>query len=1312
MQTDAVSQRITTAAHSNNRQVARPSIIVRDQRIRAWSRAATGGLAYAYAFAICTNAAGEVVRARTLSDGTLDVRYATPGTTITWSANTVAITSKAGYGVTLSGNGTDNLECYYLHTDGVTVKRIVSTDGGHTWATAATVTTLSAQPTNSIVYLASPAANLVFIGDNSSGVTTIQVAIYSGGAWTVPPWDLAGIATNGPVNVYGVGQVTVPFDVIAIGANDYLVAFYTKSPRGYQDAGLYTVRVSNLGAGLTPHWQQIAPLFATNPGLAQIDTVTYPALYLAFPQLQQVGSEYWLTALEISGYVGTNVQTLVTFRSLDGVHWTDRADKFYAATTLLTYDAGGTPTSFTFNNLANGQLVVSGTNVYLFGFDQALYAAASQLCGVDNAAKKLDVSADVLTWDASLPSGGGAGTFNFTLLNPAGVYNNSTILRRGSKVTIQAGYYTASGEEVTNVVTGLIDEVRQSTAVNAGGEIVNSIEVACRDDTKKLQEDGWVPDIFYEYPGPDATHLTQVSDLTALSVFNGTFFAAGGELHGGMLDSTSTLVDNLATLSYPKGADGLFEMQFKCLGAWTSSYVGVALQIANNADYHAVIYDGTNFSLYKATPNAAGASKIFAYALVASIGGQTRQTAAALTVGTAYWLRVAQWHHRVLAWYSTDRQNWTKVIDYAPVPASISYWGVILKGNVSVSPALGVPQQPADAGLSSLLYTTALNDPNPANLGKAMSHFMRVRTGAAGLLRSITVGLTRYGYGANDALYLPDVTVQLWKDYGDGTKPADLSNSANKLYEYTLSPTTIPPLNNGRVSPLSLPVNSAVNLGSNTYYWICAKSAANITTSGGQMLAVPVYLAYMPPGYGSGLSCVFQYNPADLANFYAFAPNPGGAGSAYSMYLLDSYDSSGIVIQQLNHVGGEVPRTLEFVAQDIAAKAGITAFNPDAWLSDAFGAALDTGADGTAHTWNNAPTGTWATGAGVLTGFHASATTWAYLRTNTYLGNKGDVYLSANLTILATAQRAGFLLRANGAPDSFTAAYLVDLKPGSPDLITLSKIVSGTLTTLYATPSLVALPVGQSMRVTLIANAGMVALYVDDNLAAAFWDATITAQGGVGLAVYGNISGGAVAQFDNVRVPDAWPLKKYFAIQARENGKAALDRLIAQDRLVYFMQPSGALRLASFSSRASVDTYGATVTATKRIDSDRFWVSHIQPQGGRFADRFDATLMDSDGRRFKALDFSDAFTDEQAYDDAAVPLRKAKELTLQYTLESAAMPAVEREDVITAVNALDGTNTAFVVSDVGFRFALSRDQVEFDQTLGLRTFVPGYLPFV
>jgi hypothetical protein len=1462
--------RITLAAHQTNQRVAMPSVIAYDYRLRGFARANAGAYTFNDSFDVVMNANGELVRARCAVSGNLEIVYATPSASMTWSANTIGATP-ALHVCALNGAGTNALEVYWLHSDYKTLYRATSSDGGHTWSAGAVVTTLATEQYE--LQMSSPAANLLFFTDDASDGAWVKVGLYSAGAWTISKWDFTNLKTNPILDEFTDAPVRVPgLATQSLGNNEYLLAFYAQAPRGHQNAGIYTVRVSNLVAGQTPHWHQIEPLFTTNPGLSTVGGVTYPTLYLAFPRLQRVGSEYWLTALEASGYAGHDVRHLCFLRSTDGIHWTTRQ---YLAGTDLTYTVSGTPTAFALMDLQNAKVFVSGTRFLICAYDQVFITTATPLCGVTDATNLLpngsfegtfssgiapswsayangsgagtraesadayagnkaqritktdggadrfgvtsntaavgvspfdlsvrikvlsyvagakiylytdfsggpyaqgqlytiqatdvnqwirlsfngaisdstdlcffyvwvqDANADILIDDARIaPATGksldlsayvvppssitesGAGqsaVVSLTVENPNGIFNGSTILRRGAVIEIALGYYTsAAADETMPTIKLLVDEIRQASSLG-DDRIENRLQIQARNLIKLMQDDADKPDIFYSYDAPEHTQLTQINDLTALNVFNGAF-VADGQLTGGLIMVGSSLVDNLAALAHLRGEDGFVELRFKSVpgGAWTNSYVGVALQMQDQQHYYAVLFnyanDSKTFGLYQASPGSSG--KVVAYALVPSVGGETRTTTlgSALAINTEYYLLVGQWHNRVKAFYSTDRINWTKVIDYAPIASEISYFGVIQKGNVTASTAFGEAHQPAEL----LGWNAMLNDMNTANpgglYGKRVRYFVRVKTRQAGVLRSIGLAVLRSVVGVP-----PSAVLKVWKDNGAGTDPADLTNAANLLYAYTFGSYDFPVQQTNSYAPWTVhAVTTLVNLDAETYYWISLESASDISIDGsGSLTQAVLGLRYMPAshnGDGQGLKCRYQYDLTAPANFYDFQPANGGLGSTLSMYLKTSYDASGIEILGLHHSGGEMPRPIEWIANDLCVKAGITAWSPDTWLDDTL-ATFSNGADGSAYTFANNYTGVWAIGGGQLQAYHAALSSWAFLRSNTYYGARGDGFYEVDLTILAASKRAGILWRAAGAPSAFTSAYLIDVSTATLPLITWSKIVAGTLTTLRVMPSLVPIPTNAQFKLNVLANAGAISVYVNECLAGMFWEdgdgfVPITAQGEIGLAVLGNNSGGAVAKFANLRVPDVWKIKGTFDVAENMSWQSALNNLIGKDRVNYFVRASGAMRLASFTRRAVVDTYDSTIVQCVKTDSDRYWASHIRPEGDRFADRFEPVLLDSDGRRFRKEDYTDAYTDEQAYDDAAVPLRAARERTAQYEMTSVAVPAMELEDVIALTNPLDGTSAGqYIVNDRTLTFNLTEDagdELVFSQVVGLRAFV-------
>ncbi len=307
-----------------------------------------------YDVAVIKGGNGNLIRARTLPNNTLEVSTATPGDTITWSATTITQNARAGSGIALYV-ATSTVDVYWMARDGITIRRAQSADDAETWAAAESVGTLSTQVRGDYVFLTAPDANLVIATNNEADGTSLKVFFYDTGAWqTAVSWDYGTqrIGVYEPVITPFGSQYYSPISAIKLATGDYVFCFYGDSPRAYDDIGLYTMRVRNCIYGQTIHWGEIRPIFVTNP--AQITStaiIKKPTLFIAFPKIQIVGSEYWITALEESSFANTSIAHLAYWRSADGIHWSDRQ---YLAGTDLNY----IPTAdFLHSDILFGQIV-------------------------------------------------------------------------------------------------------------------------------------------------------------------------------------------------------------------------------------------------------------------------------------------------------------------------------------------------------------------------------------------------------------------------------------------------------------------------------------------------------------------------------------------------------------------------------------------------------------------------------------------------------------------------------------------------------------------------------------------------------------------------------------------------------------------------------------------------------------------------------------------------------------------------------------------------------------------------------------------
>lgn len=251
--------------------------------------------------------------------------------------------------------------------------------------------------------------------------------------------------------------------------------------------------------------------------------------------------------------------------------------------------------------------------------------------------------------------------------------------------------------------------------------------------------------------------------------------------------------------------------------------------------------------------------------------------------------------------------------------------------------------------------------------------------------------------------------------------------------------------------------------------------------------------------------------------------------------------------------------------------------------------------------------------------------------------------------------------------------YRVVLNPATQKIL----IYDATATLILSIDSLQYIPAAVSFHLTLVNWAKFIYVYINGCLATSCYNADLTTMGYFGLL-------STHTAWTNVRIPDMLPIKPIFDIQANSNALTALKDITDKTKYRYFIRYDGSLRIGSFPNRSSVATYSATVTQAGKVETARYANNQVSAQGGQYAMRFSAEELDKQGkRRVAQLDFTSAFTNEDAYRDSDLVLQQAKEKDSQYTIDNfLADFSLEREDRISVTNPLDGVSSDFVVNDI------------------------------
>jgi hypothetical protein len=353
------------------------------------------------------------------------------------------------------------------------------------------------------------------------------------------------------------------------------------------------------------------------------------------------------------------------------------------------------------------------------------------------------------------------------------------------------------------------------------------------------------------------------------------------------------------------------------------------------------------------------------------------------------------------------------------------------------------------------------------------------------------------------------------------------------------------------------------------------------------------------------------------------------------------YDDGLVKFNAMYYTSAESPKTLDYLVKDVAAKASVLTCTVDSFLTDS----------------------------DLVANWQPSS-----------FGTLGDFVLEADVT----GGPAEVYFRAQTNGDATTGMKVVI---GSTITIYNTNVLKESIASMQAIPT--------TYHLTLSNQTGFIYIYINECLAATYYDSAMPAPGYFGVGV---------ATFTNLRIPDMTSLKPYYVVESGKTALAALDDLIRVGRYHYFMRYDGTLRIGSFLRRTSVDTYYQTIIAANNVQSNRYTVNQLMPQGNYYAMRFAAYELDVAGRRrFKTDSYTDAVSNEAAYLAASNVLAAAREQFSQYSMDSNAVWPAERQDRITVVNPLDGTSQDYVITTLDWQYELQSGKSI--QKTGLRNFV-------
>lgn len=1248
MQTTPKARRITQQAHSfyPTLPIAEQQIVVKDTRLRNWKLSSDGGLTNAAVLKAGLNGNGEIVRIRTLEGspylytGALDIQWATPGDTLSWSGNTITEDAFYGAGVDLWIDGND-LDAFWLDSDELTIKTSHSSDGGHTWGSSSTVFTLSGQGLNVLPQLCAPQLDtLIFtdstVGadDNGNPLTALYVAYKSSGTWQTPVlWDLGGQPLGIEQRVTLPNGQMYPSNIsgMVLSNGSIGISFYGNSFRESFEAGIWLEKVAGLNLSTTDqhlYWAKPLDIWQSIP---IDDDNGATEMFSCFPRIQRVGEEYWIIALESSQQAGHQRYNLAFYRSTDGLVWSDRNYRQGAA-----YDADGdsedtlgayaftnpfiysSSEPFLYTDLIYASLVVTEERTFIIGYDRTFWCPSTVLVGVENPEMALDISDLTYAWDVDLPQAPSAGQATYNLGTIPKDWEGKDILtsHRGVIIEQMAGYLTSEGDELITLGKFHVDNINQTTSLGEESGVVTALD-------NTLLMDRYKSPIDWEFFGP--TQISQVGfcDTTMFNTIYGSYYTSvAGNLKSGNITSQDNFRDDAGAINMTNPDGGILITRFRCDRTWDNNHVGIAFDGRDQGDgddnkkFWAVFYNRLHnrWALYQAEPRAnPNRVKLYRYRLIYT-GDE-----ALLNAHQAYWLRIAVYHSHVMVWYTTNNDlipdpTWIKVLDYtAPsTPATavmqcrIGWWGLLGSARTTPSGALG--QLSSRGGMQDLSDGSG----NPRIVA------LHVKLGPApSVLRRVNVALTQEN---TSSVPMPDANIFLVG--GDASDPFDMTDDDNILFQANASALFF----GAHDSPTWKGLNNKPNprlvkLDAEQDVWIAV--SFNDALVAGQSYKY----ASGAIDLGSGAT---RYSDDGGQTWNSF----GEFGNNLCACIEVEYFAGLVKFSRLYFGGAEPTYTIEGLAHRIASKSEVLDISPDDFLN----------------------TGDLVLGADNI-----------YWQPESF-GKIGTLVLDADVDTIGSpySRIARVIVGSTTTTVGDLDGFIVEIDPDTQDI---SFYQPGNVLFMQ-TQSLCW--IGDSFHVQVVNQNGFLYVYLNETLASNCPLDNIGIPGYVGVDSLG-------ATWINVRIPDLTQIVQYWNIQTNESALSSLQKLVAKpapgiiQRGRFFIRYDGSLRISSFSRQEVTDEYFDTILSTSKAESQRNNVSQIRQSQNFYADHTDPVELDTDGVIFDQRDSSNARTDEDAYTDSTLEFIASKQQQILPSFEHTAVMTPEREDLIGITSPTDET---------------------------------------
>lgn len=1255
MQTSAIAERLTEIGHAASAvlPVALNQIIVDDQRLRDWHLAADGGLDYATCIVAKLNGDGEIVRIRTtgstyLSPGVLDIRYAMPDIAITWSSNAIVADAFYGSGVDLWVEDNE-LDAFWLDADGVTIKTAHSSDGGHTWGAQSTVVTLPAQGTAVQPQLCAPMADCVVYSDSTVGedennnpLTALYMTLKVSGSWITPVlWDLGGqpLGIEQPVVLPNGEYYPSNLSGLQLADGRLELAYYGRQLRESFEDGVWVQRVGNVDVASTAQHLHWAHPQEIFQTIGVDNLNETTQIFEAFPRLQPIGSEYWVVALESSEFAGHERYYLAYHRSADGKHWSDR-----------------------YTNQGAASDDFQGAHVYTVN---DAYSTEAPFLLTDLIYANLVVTADytfIVGFDKVFycPS-----TTLVGVTNPARQLDLTPYVAQWS-VNLPAAPTSASatyqcepldselltarrGVRILHKAGWWTDYLNSDEFLDIGQFWIDGLKQHTEAGRNEVSIDGidstmlldrWKADVFWEYQGPRQMAFDVFCDLIPFIIVQGSMTTTqGGRLMSGIVNKNDNFRDDIAALNIEEAGDGFVTCALRCDRTWDNNHAGIVMQ--GKA--------GDNKNFWAVLYNKVNGCFSLHQAIPRPNVNRTKlyKYRAAVAVSGpvnldathTYWFKVGLWHGHLMAWYA-DNADASNFINVLDYTSPAAPVNSVLPCRIGWWGLVGTQRVEPSGALGQLASDGGMQDLSDGLLHPTIVA-LRVHLGDdPSIVRRLAVAITQENTA--DAP-MPDASIILAS--GSDTEPDDLTDEDNVLFASDASALHFSAHDSPNwVGAQSRPNPSRVRLDAFQDVWVCVTFNNDLVS--GQ--------SYKYASSTTGGTSMISY---DNGQTWSTAP------AVLAAALEVEYLNGRVKWINLAYGSGENTNCLEELSHQFASKAGVLDISPDSFVTNS---ELVLGADDI--LWQPA----------------------AY-------GVIGDMIMDADVeggTIYTTSARVLFGSTAVGMGDSDANIVEIDWGNQLISFYTYGNTLVEQISSLQYIP--------QNFHVQVAVQNGFAYVYINECLAAQRFNANFQEAGYFGVDSLG-------ATWSNLRIPDLHALVDYASIEATESALTALQRIVAKPapgapaRARFFIRYDGSLRIASFAHGSVVDTYADTLITADKDETAQYVITRIVPQGARYAMRIDPVGLDEHGNWFDQRDYTDAFTDQDAYLDGALELQVAQEKGLEQAIQHRPVYATEREDIHTLTNPEDDTVDAeYIVNDIGWTYTPSNTSQQAVQRIGYR----------